>query len=317
MPMKEFDVVFSDAQVLEQKLSHIKVRAKVTSGSGSLLITEKTGDSSKPPIPLDVFLSQSSTNASTAVIAIASDVFVQTEALGDIRSDMLRLEDLLWKHHDDARLAELCPKYARRKLPEDIRSLCSDPLSLLEHIRKDQRQFHVEFRDCLHGDLNVTNIAVDSGRTTKGYIFDASGVGSGPAARDLAMLEVSALLHVPAGNLEPMVPACSKYLYDDSFLPNAIGSKTSSDRTINTLSLIREIRTYVNERKYCLQYALCLFDQALIQVGGLAWPSGNKVRDFREAVLLACLIAGWIGRTMPHLVSAVADARSSVEGELP
>lgn len=45
MPAQQLDVVARDAQLLEQKLSHIKVKASIRSGDRSLLVTEKTGAS--------------------------------------------------------------------------------------------------------------------------------------------------------------------------------------------------------------------------------------------------------------------------------
>jgi hypothetical protein len=277
------------------------VKATVVGGARSLLVTEKTGDGTSPPAPLNSYLSRA--DVTTHIAAIAADVIVQTERLGESRTDMLTLRALLWPGHDEARLSETCTKHTPPV--SELEALCADPIGALAAIKVNSKQFRVALRECLHGDLNVTNIAIDEGTETKGYIFDASGVGTGPAMRDLATLEVTALLHLPL-EVESVITACGEALYGGSFLVDS-PSAVAGFRAANTLALVSAIRAYANRRGDTETYALCMLDQVLIQVGGLAWPSGNKISDFKDAVLLAKLIAGWIGRVAPSLLHSPPD----------
>lgn len=293
MPSQGFDVVAKDAQVLEQKLSHIKVKASVVGGTRSLLITEKTGDGTAPPVPLHSYLSRP--DVAPQVTKVATDVLTQTERLGEPRTDMLTLRAMFWASHDESRLSETCAKHAPPI--SELDALCADPIASLGAIKANPTQHQVVLRECLHGDLNVTNIAINEEPETKGYIFDASGVGSGPAMRDLATLEVTALLHLPLG-AESVIAACGAMLYGAAFIPDTPQS-VPTPRAANTLALVSAIRAYAQREGEANTYALCVLDQVLIQVGGLAWPSGNKISDFKDAVLLARLVAGWIERVAP------------------
>lgn len=305
IPSQGFDVVARDAQVLEQKLSHIKVKATVTGGTRSLLITEKTGDGMAPPIPLHSYLSRP--NVATQVAKVATDVLTQTEQLGEPRTDMLTLQAMLWRGHDEARLRETCAKHAPD--PSELDALCADPLAALQAIKASSTQYRVTLRECLHGDLNVTNIALDEEPEARGYIFDACGVGSGPAMRDLATLEVTALLHLPVST-DSVIEACGETLYGATFLPGTLAA-AAAPRAINTVALVSAIRRYAERQGDTKTYALCVLDQVLIQVGGLAWPSGNKISDFKDAVLLAKLVAGWIQRAAPSLLHAPSESEGS------
>lgn len=305
MPAQAFDVVARDAHVLEQKLSHIKVKATVEAGARSLLITEKTGDGTAPPSPLHSFLSRP--DVAAHVTKVANDVVSQTERLGEPRSDMVMLQTMLWPFHDETRLGETCAKHGPPA--SELDEICGDPLSSLARIKANPTQYQVSLRECLHGDLNVTNIAIDEEPDLKGYIFDASGVGSGPAMRDLANLEVTALLQLPP-TAESVVTACGRLLYGERFRPEQFVSE-ASPRAVNTLALVSAIRAYAERCGEANTYALCVLDQVLIQVGGLTWPSGNKVSDFKDAVLLAKLVAGWIQRVAPSLLHSPGQSQGS------
>lgn len=218
--------------------------------------------------------------------------------LGDVRFDLVTLPTTLWPH-DEERLTQGRQRHPARPTTA-LNGLRADALDIFKRLRSHSSPCHLEIRECLHGDLNVTNIAVDGGAEAKGYIFDASGIRRGLTMWDLATLEITALLHLPPNTTESIVLLCGEALYGADFIPPEI-TTLDSQRAMNILALIRALRCYANQMNRRASYALCVFDVALVQVGGLAWPSGNKVCSFADAVLLADLAAGWLSRIAPNL----------------
>lgn len=74
----------------------------------------------------------------------------------------------------------------------------------------------------------------------------------------------------------------------------------SSNRARNTVKLLLEIRKQALKRAKPSIYALMAFDCTLLQLGGLAWRSGNKSSYPADAALLASLTANWPRRVAPE-----------------
>ncbi len=73
-----------------------------------------------------------------------------------------------------------------------------------------------------------------------------------------------------------------------------------SNRARNTLKLLAEIRKQALRRAKPSIYALMVFDCTLLQLAGLAWPSGNKITHPPDAARLASLTTNWLQRVAPE-----------------
>jgi hypothetical protein len=141
---------------------------------------------------------------------------------------------------------------------------------------------------------------------------------AGVNVRDLAMLEVTALLHQDDEQGGRMVEHCSP-LYGDRVLPSDDPEPAGgTDRERNTHRLVAEIRrralASVDEPRI---YALMVFDNALMQLGGL-WlgSSTNKIRFPTDAALLAGLSTRWLRRVAPEFFNRSGPKPTSI-GPLP
>jgi hypothetical protein len=162
-------------------------------------------------------------------------------------------------------------------------------------------QVYFERQTCLHGDLNITNIAIDDTATgPRAYIFDAEGCEPGVNVRDLAMLEVTALLHQPDDGERSLVEHCMVLSRDRVDILDDLDYARGPNRAGDTLKLLTEIRRQALTRAEASIYALMVFDCALIQLGGLAWRSGNKIPHPPDAALLASLAGNWLQQVAPE-----------------
>ncbi len=300
-PAADANVVEQDARSLEQKLNHVKVSAVLVGQSRFLLVTEKTGGGDQPPVPLDEFLSLPLAKSIPAIKGIASQIVTQLDSLGESGFQVRRASELLWRGrgegHQESGLESALASFGQSRETSPLKHLCANPLELLREIRSSERRIRYDERSCTHGDLNVTNVALDvRGDSVNAYIFDASGTGRGPMAWDIAMLEVSALLHLPENFSESLVQTCGEILYGQtlSISDLALASFRASDRAVATVHMIRELREHVLAADMGAVYALAVFDQMLIQLGGLNYPSCNKVSRFDDVPLMADLVSHWV-----------------------
>jgi hypothetical protein len=98
-------------------------------------------------------------------------------------------------------------------------------------------------------------------------------------------------LHHPTSRTESLVRSCGQ-IYTPIELVNL---DQGSDLARNTLKLISEIRAKAFEQETSYLYGLMVFDNALIQLGGLAFgPSCNKIASPKDAALLAAYSARWL-----------------------
>lgn len=288
--------VISDAKLMEQKLLHIKVCAAISSGARSLLATQKVGDVDSRPLSLDGFLSLTDDKRTGEIPKIVEQIVTQVASLGALHGTEGSIRNLLWTHHNRTTIATEWDRWGGQSHTQ--RDPRCDALAMLDRLQAESRSIRFYRQDVLHGDLNATNIAIDLKKdSADGYIFDASGARAGGVnIRDLAMLEVTTLLHREREPQPSIVCECQQ-LYDTRWsLDAANDSVNSVSQAIgNVIRFIAELRRSAILKSSELVYALMVFDATLIQVGGLAFSvSRNKIADPKQAVELAAFAARWL-----------------------
>jgi len=283
--------VIQSARRIEQKLTHIKITSTVVSKSTGLIVTEKVGAQDERPKPLgEIFTTVDRKGA----FEIAGQIVVQVHQLGELLDDSKPLKSLLWPAHDEQTLRDQWKDLGQR-LPADVPAI--DPVELyLELHQSDQKQRFRE-RPIVHGDLHMNNVALDSTpRGLEAYIFDAGVSRRSTAGRDLAVLEVSILLHQQLG-IETLIQVCS-VIYDASTpLDENTFASVTNPLAQNVIEFVRGLRTGADAWNPPEIYALLVFDSALIQLGGLSFgTSGNRIADPRAAGAVAAFVARWYGR---------------------
>jgi len=288
--------VAAEAQLLQHKLSHIKVSTPTATGDRSLLITQKVGDDDGPPVSLVDFLGRPISEVKPRLSEVVREVAQQVRRLGDNSPDQLPIRRLLWPNHDPERIAAQWERWRGPDLASRL-GLTYDPVAMFAKLRGSEVLLRVGVQSALHGDLNPTNVALDvRSDSVHGYIFDSSGVRAGINFRDLAMLEVTSLLHLPFGTSENLVQACAN-LYQVRYLQRALPPAGMLDRAANTWMLVSELRQNASEcpNASVLAYAIMVFDHALIQLGGLSFAvSRNKIRYPDQAAEFAARAANWV-----------------------
>lgn len=286
-----------DAAILNQKLKHIKVVSAHTSGDLCLLVTQSAGSGSGPPLSLDDVLSRPAISVGDQLPRLAKEVATQVAALGDRTPDQRELRQLLWKHHDASRIATQWHKRGGEQVLQDYGAAVASPVELFSSLAVDGSTVRYDHQSALHGDLNYSNIAIeDEGGVAHGYIFDASGSQSGVCVRDIAMLEVTVLLHqqAEAGVLRACVGLYAAENESQTQPPDA------TDREMNTFAFIQGIREVAREYAEPHIYALMVVDNALLQLGGLDFGSSyNKIVNPQHACLLAALASRWYQSIRP------------------
>ncbi|HEY3411904.1 MAG TPA: hypothetical protein VGM51_02490 [Armatimonadota bacterium] len=300
-PSDGAESVFRAADVMQHKLGHINIRSKCSSGTAAVLVTEKVGEESGRPTSLASFLMRDPSSTLPFLPGIVDDVCSQTDRLGTESPDELPIASILWSWHDLERIRN---QYEKHSCPPPALdpTLFSDPAEVYDTLRLQQTPIRLARQSCIHGDLNITNIALDVGaKVVRGYIFDAAAFGGGFSGWDLATLEVTTLLHSVGSLDEGLVEYCGSF-YNQA-LPADLGfvREDATSRQRNSASLVYEIRQRVLERVSPEVYALMVFDNALMQLGGLDFQvSRNKITLPSDAALLAALAAGWLIRVSPQ-----------------
>jgi CheY-like chemotaxis protein len=305
--------VFREAEVMRQKLKHVKVIHAQAAGERSLLVTQAAGSGEVPPLSFDDVLQKDSALLSTSLPSIAETIARQVYSLGDRTPDQRKISDLLWKHHEQEHIKEQWQKRGGPTMLEDLADLgmkCPDPVAVFEQLRSNKTVLRYDNQSCLHGDLNYTNVALEigPGADVTASIFDASGCIGGVSVRDFAMFEVTALLHQTRQTEVSLVRRCEAlYLATDegsqSMPPDA-----ADNQARNTYCLVSEIRKLAIQNSTSVLYALMVFDNALIQLGGLGFGSSfNKIDEPTDAALLAALTARWLSDLAPdfNIVSVI------------
>lgn len=294
-----------DTGILDQKLSHVKVKCSLRSRTRSLLTTQSVTD--RRPIPLDRYLAGSTPSVVPHLAALVGDVCDQLNQLGRCSEDEVARKDILWRFHDRG-------KIERAWNQSDIRSLLKSghesPLGVYDTLRQSDERLWVTRRSCTHGDLNATNVAVDTSATDRprAYIFDAAGVHADLATRDLAVLEVTTLLFLSATDFQRHFHVFLPYYSPAA--PTATDGLADGvpDLVRNVWRLVGEIRKQVQAMPNPHTYPFLVFDTVLMQLGGLVvQPALNKIASPNSVCMLAAWSAGWLatveaGPTNPLVV---------------
>jgi hypothetical protein len=284
------------AKRMQSKLLHIKVNAAIVSGARALMITERVGSGNIPPISLGEFLSTTIASNAGVLAAIVGQIRDQLVALGEVGPQIRAVKDLVWKWHDVPQVRAEWEK-VRDVAAQKVGGPGQDPVELLSQLTVCSESVRIEFQSMVHGGLHLSNVAVDViSEVAEAYIFDCAGLSGHVAFRDLAQLEVSALLHqdvIDGG----FVWFCRAFY--QSFLPADLPpeeAQRAQPVLLNTWMFIRHVRAAVGSHNQRL-YALLVFDYAMAQLGGLAFGlSQNKIGDPGEVALLVALTARWYQR---------------------
>ena len=289
-------LMHQESSLMESKLGHIKVIDQAIEGRRALLATEKVGEGNERPISLVSFLQRKDESVPSAILSIVEDIATQLNSLGGrVTPDEKPRAELISPFLNRFQLAAAWERFG----DQAARLLDSNPVDLFDELVVSQQLVWVNVQNCTHGDLNVTNVALDQGRDSiRGYIFDGAGMRAAPAVRDLAALEVTALLHQPLTSgqtgvaTDSLVARCG--LLYEALAPIAEESGNPDFVAANTIALIAAIRDQAFQRCAPSVYALLVFDQALIQLSGLTYNlSGNKITVPEEAARLAARTSQW------------------------
>lgn len=299
-PAEYAELMHSESLLMSRKLGHIKVVYHLIGRHRALLATEKVGEGNERPTSLVSFLQRKDEAVTASVPDVVGDLVTQLAFLGGrVTPTQKPRSELLSRFLDRTRIAAAWERFGDQL----ARTNGDNPLDLFDSLVTDKELVWVDVQNCTHGDLNVTNVALDEGpHGIRGYIFDASGMGAAPTLRDLAALEVTSLLHQPLASdetgvaTESLVARCS--VVYETFVPCSHQSENPDYVAANTIALIATIRTGIIERRDLSIYALLVFDQALIQLSGLTYSlSGNKISVPEEAARLAARVAQWARKT--------------------
>jgi hypothetical protein len=283
--------------VMVQKLSHIKLCRTIVTSSRALLVTQQVGGSSARPISLADLLADASDKARDAIPQIVSDVIGQLGSLGTAKDDRYAVSALLWRWHDLKTIKAACERHGG--------DIGAGAIQLFQKLKVKSQQLWVNRQSCTHGDLNSTNIAIEEVQDGyRAYVFDAEGMQPDTTTRDLAMLETTLLLHQRTSPGQSLVEGC-KAIYELGVSVPELGESEEAPRLIqNTLRFIREMRLHVLQENQMSQYALMVFDCAMLQLGGLAVQSrGNKIMNPQDAVRLVDLAGNWLVSVSPEIIA--------------
>jgi hypothetical protein len=151
----------------------------------------------------------------------------------------------------------------------------------------------------------MSNVAIETqGDRAHAYIFDASGSGSGVNIRDLAYLEITAILHQHIENAS-LVDQCQELFSGNHPLGVTPNLDEKSEQAKNTIELILHVRRQALERTTPEIYALMVFDSLMIQLGGLRFTiTRNKIHSPLEAAKLCALVSRWLRQVAPEFLKA-------------
>jgi CheY-like chemotaxis protein len=284
--------VIESARQVEQKLTHIKLSSHLTSNSCALIVTEKVGAQDARPNSLEYLFGKTVQNECAAV---ASQIANQVQQLGDLSPESKPLKSLLWPGHNRALIEEQWSKFAPLVLQE--LGIDVNPISLYSELVASEERQRINERSLVHGDLHISNVALDLGpEGTHAYIFDAGVVRRNVAGRDLAVLEASVILHQRI-ETDAFRQICLALYGSDIHPVGDVAVRSIDPVAERVIDFVRSLRSAATAWNGLDVYALMVFDFVLIQVGGMAYgSSGNKIVDQSSAACLLAVVAGWYRR---------------------
>jgi CheY-like chemotaxis protein len=292
--------VCRDVGILAQKLGHVKVFHTSHARQRSLIATQSVTNRGVP-VSLNDYLHGSPNVVGPSIPKLINQVVEQLNQLGSENEDEVQVRDFLWEYLDRGTIEKAWNSCDCRQLIEDG---SPSPLATYDFLKASKEKHWVTRRNCTHGDLNATNVAIDASDSNdpQAYIFDAAGMKSDFDCRDLATLEITTILFNSVGIDEQIVRAC-RVFYEGDFLPAGAPDSTSTSQfTQNIFAMIAAVRSRFQTEQQRTAYALMVFDSALRQLFGLGvQPSPNKVRNPLHACHLAAWVSKWIKVVAPNL----------------
>jgi hypothetical protein len=175
-----------------------------------------------------------------------------------------------------------------------LRGSVADPVGLYLELRRREDKVRLRERSIVHGDLHMSNVALDSTpRGPEAYIFHAGVIRRSTAGRDLGVLEVSVLLHQRL-DLDILKTTCSLIYGTAKPLDENTVASINDPVAQNIIEFIRGLRAGIEGWNPPEVHALLVFDFALVQLGGLSFgSSGNRIVDTRATGVLAAFAAEW------------------------
>lgn len=279
------------ARKIEQKLTHIKITSSLVSRSTGMIVTEKVGAQDARPNPLGESFKSIDPNDA---FEIAGQIVSQVQQLGELLDDSKPINSLLWAAHDEENLKDQWQSVHRGTASSNP---ATNPVDLYLELRERKEQVILREQAVVHGDLHLNNVALDNTpRGPEAYIFDAGIVRRTAAGRDIAVLEVSILLHQHLDR-ERLKIVCSS-IYDRSKSLDANTAASVEDLLAqNIIECIRGLREGIKSWNEPDIYALLVFDFVLIQLGGLMFgSSGNRIKDKAAVAILATHVSDWLSK---------------------
>jgi CheY-like chemotaxis protein len=298
------DIVHREAKLLGNYLRHIRVVGSHIAGDRSLLVTDNASENDLPPVSLEEYLGRPADAVQLFIPSIAEQVASQLKLLGQGSTDLKSVRSLLWEHHDREWIRS---QWEKRRGGETEAE--ANPVRTFEELSACDYALRFTRQRVLHGDLNFTNIALEAADSgVRAYIIDASGTTASVNIRDLAMLEVTAILHQVEVGGPSLLEHCRRLYVDSVVPPGDLDFGEGTNRQRNTLRLIAEIREQAASAVEDVRlYALMVFDIAMLQLGGLELgSSGNKICFPPDAATLASLAARWLRRVAPEFFATGA-----------
>lgn len=292
-PSRGSEHVVWSTRIMQQKLEHVKLLSSITAGRRCILATQKVGAANCEPIQFSHILNEDRATFQEQATSLVGQICEQVSALGDEYTQECSLKGIFDR---DVALEDLKTQWERYVPSISAQTHLENPFQTRKELSMSDQAIYCTFQSCHHGDLNITNIAVDKAKAgLSAFIFDAGYCSREVNVRDLAMIEVTSLLH-QATDVD-LPDACrSAYEADVLFAEDAINN-AASDLAANTLRLIREIRAQALKRATPEIYALMVFDIATRQLWGLSFSvSRNKIKNPTSAARLASLASGWLRR---------------------
>jgi len=290
LPGSDADYVIESARQVEHKLSPIKLTSTVTSRSTALIVTEKIGAQEGRPESLEAFLGRASAEEASDV---ARQISEQVRQLGDLLPASRLLKTVLWPAHDRKVLSEQWNRLGRDAQHQMASN--TNPIDLYEELANSDDKRRLNEQSLVHGDLHISNVALDTDHGKPvAYIFVPGVISRNVAGRDLAVLEVSVILHQNL-SAETLSQVCSVLYPSCDAQASTMGADQVADLLgRNTVEFVRTLRKQSAESNDLTIYSLMVFDSALIQVGGLAFgQTGNRIQDERSAIYLLAVVARW------------------------
>jgi CheY-like chemotaxis protein len=291
LPTSDARPSIESVRSVEYKLNHIKLTSSVTARTTGLIVTEKVGAQDARPKSLEEFLTNCTQEQA---FQVAAQIANQAQLLGDLLPDSRSLKKIFWPAHDHALLTQQWERLEGPKVIEQF-SPPLDPIALYAELTANTTKIRVNDRAIVHGDLHIGNVALDIkvDGSAEAYIFDPGVVTRTVAGRDLAVLEVSLILHEQLG-LETVQKICSIIYSARGPLTAESAASLVEPLAKNTVEFIRGLREAAVAWNDLDSYALMVFDFALVQFGGLAYgSSGNRIWDPRSALYLLIATANW------------------------